>query len=355
MGDPVPASSGHVYGNASNMQTAANATALKTLTAGRRVRVLERMLLIRRIEERLGEDFKAGRLIAGVHLYTGQEAVAVGVCDHLSDRDWIASNHRGHGHFLAKGGDPAAMMAEIHAKKTGACKGMGGTMHVADFSRGILGANGIVGGGISLIAGAALAAQLDRKGGVAVVFFGDGASAQGVFSEALNLAALWKLPMVMVCENNNWSEYSPTGTVIAGDIAERARPFGVPAAKVDGNDLASVWEAAGAAIDRARSGEGPTLIEARTYRLAGHVEAETGFLQGASYRSAEEIAEWRLRDPISRYAEVLKQAGELDDRGFDAIDDRISGIIEDAVKFAVESDEPDLSQIQEYMFHSQRP
>jgi acetoin:2,6-dichlorophenolindophenol oxidoreductase subunit alpha len=321
----------------------------------RRLAMLERMLLIRRIEERLGEDFRAGRLISGVHLYIGQEAVAVGVCEHLKQSDWIASTHRGHGHFLAKGGDPMALMAEVHGRRTGACKGMGGTMHVADLSRGILGANGIVGGGISLIAGAALAAHLDGRSAVAVAFFGDGATAQGVLAEALNLSALWKLPMVMVCENNGWSEYSPTSTVVAGAIAERARPFGVPAVTIDGNDLEAVWEAAGEAIARARGGQGPTLIEARTYRLAGHVEAETGFLQGASYRSAGEIEEWRARDPIARYAAMLVAAGVVDDASYGALDTRVLATVEGAVRFALESPEPDPAQALRFMFSDRAP
>ena len=208
-----------------------------------RLAMYERMLLIRRVEERLGADFKAGKLIAGVHLYSGQEAVGVGVCQHLRDADWIASNHRGHGHFLAKGGDVRAMMAEIHAKVTGVCKGMGGTMHVADLSKGILGANGIVGGGISLICGAAYSQSLQGDGGVSVAFFGDGASTQGVMSEALNLSALWKLPMIFICENNLFSEFSRSDTVVAGRIVDRAGAYGVPGVQVDGNDLDAVWAA----------------------------------------------------------------------------------------------------------------
>jgi len=193
-----------------------------------RLAMVERMLLIRRVEERLGADFKAGKLIAGVHLYSGQEAVGVGVCQHLRGSDWIASNHRGHGHFLAKGGDVRAMMAEIHAKATGVCKGMGGTMHVADLSKGILGANGIVGGGISLICGAAYSQSLQGQGGVSVAFFGDGASTQGVMSEALNLSALWKLPMIFICENNLFSEFSRSDTVVAGRIVDRGLPLRRP-------------------------------------------------------------------------------------------------------------------------------
>lgn len=220
--------------------------------------LFRRMLLIRKAEERLARDFKTGELPGSVHLYIGQEAVATGVCAHLDDSDWIASTHRGHGHFLAKDGDPFAMFAEIRGRSTGICGGMGGSMHVADISRGILGANGIVGGGIGLAVGAALAAQLDGKGRVAVAFFGDGAAAQGVLAEALNIAALWKLPLLLLCENNGYSEFSPTQSVIAGSIAERGVPFGVPSLAVDGNDVVAVWEAAHEAVERARNGGGPT-------------------------------------------------------------------------------------------------
>lgn len=258
-----------------------------------------RMLLIRRMEERLGDVVQSGELPGPVHLYIGQEAVAVGVCAHLDDADWVASNHRGHGHFLAKGGTPHAMVAEIFGRATGICHGKGGSMHVADFGRGILGANGIVGGGIGLAAGAALAAQLDGKGRVSVVFFGDGGANQGVVSEVLNIAAIWKLPLLLVCENNGFSEFSPTSTVTAGEIAARAQPFGVPGVTVDGNDVITVWRAAGEAVTRARSGRGPTLIEARTYRWRGHVETEKSFLS-EQYREDAEIAEWRGRDPIVR-------------------------------------------------------
>lgn len=215
-----------------------------------------RMLLIRRMEERLAEVVSSGELPGAVHLYIGQEAVAAGVCVHLDDHDWIASTHRGHGHFLAKGGEPHAMMAEILGRDTGICRGKGGSMHVADFARGILGANGIVGGGIGLAVGAALAAQLDGQGRVAVAFFGDGGANQGVVMEALNLAAIWKLPLLLVCENNGFSEFSPTATVTAGEIAARAHPFGLPGVVVDGNDVLAVWEAAGKAVGRARTGHG---------------------------------------------------------------------------------------------------
>jgi TPP-dependent pyruvate/acetoin dehydrogenase alpha subunit len=266
------------------------------------------MLLIRRMEERLGEVVKTGELPGPVHLYIGQEAVAVGVCACLGNRDWIASTHRGHGHFLAKGGDPRAMIAEILGRETGICHGKGGSMHVADFSHGILGANGIVGGGIGLALGAALAAQLDGEGRVSVAFFGDGGANQGVIMEALNIAAIWRLPLLLVCENNGFSEFSPTASVTAGEIAARAEPFGVPGVTVDGNDVVEVRRVAAEAVERARRGAGPTLIEARTYRWRGHVETEASFLS-ARYREDEEIARWRERDPIARLHAALLAGG----------------------------------------------
>lgn len=316
--------------------------------------MLERMVLIRRLEEQLGEDFKAGNLPGTVHLYIGEEAVAVGVCAHLADSDWITSTHRGHGHFLAKGGDPKAMVAEVYGRGTGICRGMGGSMHVADVSKGILGANGIVGGGVGLSAGAALAAQLDGKGAVSVAFFGDGASTQGVLYEALNLASVWKLPLVLVCENNGYSQYTASGTVMAGDIAERARPFGVPSVAVDGNDLAQVWRAAGEAVERARRGAGPSLLEARTYRWRGHLESEAHFIQG-SYRSQEEIDAWTRNDPIARFAAGLRSQGVLEDAAQAAIEQRVADTVAGAVEFARSSGFPDPAQLQDLVFAGQRP
>lgn len=319
------------------------------------VGMLERMLLIRRVEERLGDEFKAGSLPGGVHLYIGEEAIAVGVCAHLEDSDWITSTHRGHGHFLAKGGDPRAMIAEVYGRKTGICRGMGGSMHVADVSKGILGANGIVGAGISLATGAALAAQLDARGGVAVCFFGDGAAGQGVLMEALNVSALWKLPTVLVCENNGYSEYTPSATVTAGVIAERARPYGVPGVVVDGNDLVAVWTAAGNAISRARRGEGPTLIEAHTYRMRGHLEAEEAFLAGGSYRSREEIEQWKSRDPIDRFSARLQSEGMVSAPELEQMEQRVRATVQSAVEFAEQSELPDNAQVFDCMFADQRP
>lgn len=286
------------------------------------------MLLIRKAEERIARDFKAGLLPGPVHLYIGQEAVAVGVCAHLKDADWITSTHRGHGHFLAKGGELGPMFAEIYGRATGICGGMGGSMHVADFDRGILGANGIVGGGIALATGAALAAQLKRGGNVAVAFFGDGASSQGVLSEALNTASLWHLPIIFVCENNGYSEFSPTVTVTAGSIADRAKPFGVPTFVIDGNDLAAVWRMVAQAVQRARDGAGPTFIEAQTYRFHGHVEGEKAFLR-ETYRTDAEVESRRREDPITAFRARILTAGIENEERLCAMETEVAAIVEE--------------------------
>lgn len=307
-----------------------------------------RMVLIRRMEEQLARDCAAGKLPGPVHLYVGEEAVAVGVCQHLSERDWITSTHRGHGHFLAKGGEPARMMAEIYGRADGICGGFGGSMHVADFAKGIIGANGIVGGGIALATGAALAAQLDGDGRVAVAFFGDGAANQGVLVEALNVAALWRLPLILVCENNGFSEFSPTATVTAGSIAARARPFGVPAAEVDGNDVLAVWQAANTAVRRAREGQGPSLIEARTYRTRGHVEYEVTFIT-EPYREEAEVEAWRGRDPIDRFARHLTGQDLASAAELAGIEAGVEETVAAAVRFAESSPEPDPAKARGHM------
>ncbi|NQV55080.1 MAG: thiamine pyrophosphate-dependent dehydrogenase E1 component subunit alpha [Rhodospirillales bacterium] len=293
----------------------------------------ERMVLIRKMEERMSADFHAGKLPGGVHLCIGQEATAAGVCAHLTDDDKIASTHRGHGHFLAKGGDPNSMMAEVYGKETGICKGMGGSMHVADFSKGIIGANGIVGAGMAITAGAAFAAKLDGAGKVAVCFFGDGASNQGVLMETLNVSSLWKLPMVFVCENNGYSEFSPSATVTSGEIADRARPFGMPVSVIDGNDATAVWIAAAEAIAHARSGGGPSFIEAKTYRIHGHFEAEVHMLS-SPYREDKEIEEWRVLDPIKRLAAHMVESGICDEAAITEMDADADARVEGAAKFA---------------------
>lgn len=312
------------------------------------------MLLIRRMEERLSEDFNAGKLPGGVHLYIGQEAIAAGVCAHLDDNDWIASTHRGHGHFLAKGGDPAAMLAEVHAKGTGICRGFGGSMHVADFSKGIIGANGIVAGGMAITVGAALAAQLDKKNQVAVCFFGDGAANQGVLMETLNLTTLWRLPMIFVCEHNQYSEFSPSDTVTAGEIANRARAFEIPTTVIDGNDAVAVWQAASAAVEQARGGHGPSFIEATTYRIFGHNESEVHWLS-EDYRGEDEIAPWRAKDPIERLANRMKADGAVDDSGLSAINMEIMAVVNAASRFVDESPAAEPALINDMMFSGQKP
>jgi pyruvate dehydrogenase E1 component alpha subunit len=312
------------------------------------------MLLIRRTEEQLGADSRAGELPGNVHLCAGQEAIAVGICNHLSDSDYVGSTHRGHGHFLAKGGSARSLIAEVHAKSTGACGGLGGSMHVTDLSKGMIGANGIVGGGIGLAAGAALSAQVAGKGHVAVAFFGDGASSQGILPEVFNIAVLWKLPLILVCEYNGYSEFSASGTVNAGEIADRARAFGIPTEVIDGNDVEAVWTSAGIAIERARKGEGPSFIEAKTYRLRGHLEAEDGFLQ-APYRSEEEIDQWRARDPIPQLVKRLTEMSAMSDADFEILEAKVAAEVGDALQFANESEPPEMERVLSSVFVDQRP
>jgi pyruvate dehydrogenase E1 component alpha subunit len=323
--------------------------------SGEQLRAMyERMLLIRRMEERLCTDFAEGKLPGAVHLYIGQEAVAVGVCNHLRDEDWITSTHRGHGHFLAKGGDPRAMMAEIWGKKNGICKGMGGSMHVADISKGILGANGIVGGGFAIATGAAFGSKLAGDGRVTVAFFGDGAANQGVFMETLNVSTLWRLPLVYICEYNHFCEFTPTAQVTSGRIADRARAFGVPCAVVDGNDAVEVWKAAGDAIERARNGEGPQFVEATTYRIRGHLEAEELFLQGGQYREITEIDEWRKRCPIDRLKRRLIADGVCDEDELDSVDRRTLRVIEEAAAYSEAGEPADTRLVFDLMHVGQR-
>jgi acetoin:2,6-dichlorophenolindophenol oxidoreductase subunit alpha len=296
------------------------------------VALYERMLLIRRTEERLSADSAAGKLPGAVHLYIGEEAVAAGVCAHLTDRDYVTSTHRGHGHYLAKGGDLRAMMAEIWGKREGICRGMGGSMHVADLSKGILGANGIVGAGLAIATGAAFGARLDGDGKVAVCFFGDGASNQGVLMETLNVSTLWQLPVIFVCENNMFSEFTPSSEVTAGRIADRARAFAMPTREIDGNDVVAVWRAAREAVERARAGGGPSFLEASTYRIQGHFEAERFILAGNRYREDAEIAAWRDRDPLERLRARLVSSGSA--AALDALAARVLEQVDDAAAYA---------------------
>ena len=309
--------------------------------------MLRSMQTIRRFEERASADYVAGSIYGVVHCYIGEEAVAVGVCSALNEDDQIISTHRGHGHCVAKGADLKRMMAELYGRATGYCKGKGGSMHIADFSIGMLGANGIVAGGISIVTGAGLAAQLEGKGRVAVSFFGDGASNAGPFHESINIAAAWKLPMLYVCENNLWSANTAAATTLAvGDVAARASGYGIPGVVVDGNDATAVHEVAEAAVSRARAGDGPTLIECKTYRWRAHTERPGG----EDARPPEEVEEWRARDPIARLISDLKSQGLLSDTAWEEMDTAILAEIEEAVKFAEESPFPEPAAALEDVF-----
>ena len=295
------------------------------------------MRTIRGFEEKLAELVTAGKLAGFLHLYAGEEAVAVGVCAHLSDRDIVTSTHRGHGHCIAKGVDVRGMMAELFGRSTGICRGKGGSMHIADLDRGMLGANGIVGAGIPLATGAALTAKLKRTGGVAVAFFGDGATNQGQFHEALNMAAVWDLPAVYVVENNGYGEATPTEFVTpVEDLAERAASYAMPSAVADGMDFFDVTAKAGEAIARAREGGGPTLLECKTYRYFGHYVGDP-----LTYRRKEEAEEVRQRrDPLDLFEQRAVEAGVVDAGALRAVDGEVAAEIDAAVASAEESPLP---------------
>jgi len=309
--------------------------------------MLRQMLTIRRFEERASADYLAGRIYGVVHCYIGEEAVAVGVCTALDPGDRIISTHRGHGHCIAKGADLDRMMAELYGRQTGYCKGKGGSMHIADFGIGMLGANGIVAGGIAIVTGAGLAAQMEGKGGVAVSFFGDGASNAGPFHECLNIAAAWKLPMLYVCENNMWAaQTSAAATHALGDVAARAAGYGIPGVVVDGNDIFAVYQAASRAAERARAGGGPTLIECKTYRWRAHTERKGQ----PDPRDQDEVEVWKRKDPIVQLERRLRDQGDLDDAGLQAIDREVMGRIERAAAFAEASPFPTPEQATDDVF-----
>ena len=295
-----------------------------------------KMLTIRRFEERAAELYAAGRMPGFVHLYVGEEAVATGVCASLTDRDFITSTHRGHGHVIAKGGKTELMMAELYGKATGYCKGKGGSMHIADVDLGILGANGIVGAGQPISVGAAFACKYRKTDAVAVCFFGDGASNRGTFHEAMNMASSFKLPVVFVCENNMYgiSNYQKHHMNIS-DIADRAGAYGVPGVSVDGNDVIAVYEAASEAVARARRGDGPSIVECKTWRQRGHFEGDP-----AKYKDPEEQKAWLAKDPIPRIEAKLIELGMATQADLDQMRAKVNEEIEAAVKFAEDSPEP---------------
>lgn len=307
------------------------------------------MRLIRRFEERVVELVNRDEIPGVTHEYVGQEAVATGACGALGPADVITSTHRGHGHILAKGGDPRRMMAELMGKGGGYNRGRGGSMHIADLALGIYGANGIVGAGTPIACGAALAAKLQGTDRVAVAFFGDGGMNQGVVHEAMNLAAIWGLPVVFVCENNGYAISAPIAQMaVVERLADRAAGYGMAGESMDGMDVLAVHAAATRAVARARRGEGPTLLECRTYRFAGHFTAEK--VRGLRYRSDEEIAAWRERDPLVTYPAWLEAHGILAPAERTRVEAEVEGQLEDAIAFARASPWPESSEALEGMY-----
>ncbi len=318
------------------------------------VEMLCKMILIREFDERAIQLRTAGKIYGAMHPYVGEEAVAVGVCAALQVTDRVTSTHRGHGHCIAKGADIKRMMAELFGKVDGYCKGKGGSMHIADFAVGMLGANGIVGAGLPIAAGAALAAQLEGQGKVAVCFFGDGAVAEGEFHEALNIASVWKLPLIFVCENN---QYAANNAVEVQhpipDIAALASGYGMPGMTVDGNDVLAVYETTRDAVERARRGDGPTLIECKTYRWHGHNEGEEAF--SGPYRPKEEIAEWKGKDPIPIFVSKLVEWDVMKEEDVARVDEEEQKRVEEAVEFAEKGLYPDPEEALQHLFYQERP
>jgi TPP-dependent pyruvate/acetoin dehydrogenase alpha subunit len=309
--------------------------------------LFRKMLLVRAFEEKAGEMFSQNLIPGFIHLSIGEEASSVGICSVLNADDYVASTHRGHGHMLAKGADPKLMFAELLGKATGYCKGKGGSMHIADFSIGILGANGVVAGGFPIIIGAGLSAKLRKTDQVGVVFFGDGAANRGPFHEALNMAAILKLPIIFVCENNLYASTTPSKyTLAGGSVANRAKAYGIPGYTTDGNDILKVRDAAGKAVERARKGKGPSIVENITYRYRGHFEGDP-----QKYRTKAEIDEYRkTRDPIDRFQRHLKKDGILTVGVEKKIREEIADLIEEAVQFGREAPLPRPEEALEDLF-----
>lgn len=311
---------------------------MRRLTREKALWIYETMLRIRRFEERAIEVYQAGDLPGFIHPYIGEEAVAAGVCAHLTEKDQITSTHRGHGHMVAKGLRFEGMFAELYARSSGYCKGKGGSLHIADQALGALGASGIVGGGIPIATGAALGIKLKKGKEVAVSFFGDGATNTGAFHEGINLASVWKLPVVFVCENNQYAQSTPQSDhQIIKDVAERAKAYAMPGVAVDGMDPAAVYEVAGEAIARARKGNGPTLLEAKTMRFYGHYLGDPG----SDYGHDKEVVKWKKRDPIPAFGRFLTKQKWLSPAKEKNILDRINTEVEAAIEFARKSPEPE--------------
>ncbi len=311
---------------------------LGLLTPERALALYRQMLLVRRCEEQLVKSYQAGLILGGCHTYIGQEAIAAGVCAHLRPDDVVVSTHRGHGHALCKGVPPRELLAELYGRATGCSGGRGGSMHLFKPEIGLLGTSGIVAPSILLGAGAAYAFDLLGQDRVSVAFFGDGAVNNGAFHEGVNMAAAWGLPVLFVCENNLYAtEIAFAQATRCPSVASRAAAYGLPGVEVDGNNVLAVYEAAGEAVARARSGDGPTLIECKTYRTRPHAEG----MRDTGYRAREEIEAWRARDPLALYRDRLLRAGVATQEQLEALDAEVSALIHEAHQFAVNSPWPD--------------
>ena len=302
-----------------------------------KIDMLYKMMLIRGFEEKVEELFSLNLIHGSTHLYIGQEATAVGACKALNKDDYITSTHRGHGHCIAKGGDVKYMMAELLGRKTGYCKGKGGSMHIADINIGILGANGVVGGGIPIATGAGLSIKMKGTKQVVICFFGDGAVNQGSFHESLNLASIWDLPVIYIIENNLYGMSMAVNKAVKIErLADRAKAYNIPGIVMDGNDVIAVYDTVSEAVEKVRNGEGPILIESLTYRWRGHSRSDA-----RAYRTREEEAEWREKCPIRRFKERLISEGLLTEEGFKELQKKVDDDLNNAVEFAKASPFPD--------------
>ncbi|WP_035873244.1 thiamine pyrophosphate-dependent dehydrogenase E1 component subunit alpha [Cucumibacter marinus] len=313
------------------------------------VRMYRQMVRIRAFEDNANQLYLSAKMPGLTHMYSGQEAVAVGICEALEDSDNITSTHRGHGHCVAKGAEFKQMFCELLGKEEGYCRGKGGSMHIADQSHGNLGANAIVGGSMGIATGAALTAKRLNTGNVAVCFFGDGATAQGLWYEVMNMAALWKLPVIYACENNGYSEYTKTEEIAAGSITARAEAFGIEAFEVDGQDVLAVNDLTTKLVARARKGEGPFFMNLSTYRYHGH---HVGDINRDYYRSKDEEAEWKdKRDPITNFGKWLEDEKIMTAEELVALNDEVRADAEAAVQYALEAKYPDGSEVTMHVFH----
>jgi len=319
-----------------------------TLNKNDLIKIYRQMLTIRRFEEKVAEFLSQGMIHGTGHLYIGEEAIAVGACRAIKGEDYITSTHRGHGHCIAKGADLNKMMAELLGKETGYCRGKGGSMHIADVAGGNLGANGVVGGGIPIACGAGITIKMKGLKRVVLCFFGDGAVNQGVFHESLNLASVWDLPVIFICENNLYAMSTATGVAFKiKDLSLRAASYGMPGVKVDGNDVLRVYEEISKAVSRARKGRGPSFVVCETYRWKGHSRSDA-----ERYRTREEVREWKKRCPIERFAKYLLDEGILTRKKIEQINREVNLSIEQAVEFAQNSPFPSLETLEQDVYAS---